>query len=89
MPNFSYSYQGQTHNASAEHFLEGGHHRYLITLDNGSEFALAPIGIPSKNGIIWGQSNKPGEVIYAHELVQALGEGLEAGKLHQSVKSCR
>lgn len=88
MPNFSYSYQGQTKNAFAEHFLDSGYHRYLITLDDGSRLTIAPLGIPGKNGIIWEKANKPGDtLIHDHELVQALGEGVESSKLFLHFKN--
>jgi len=73
---FTYTYQGQTHSAFADHYLVDGYKRYLIACNDGN-FVIAPSGIPGAGGtIVWVQENQPGETLHSHELIQALGEGL-------------
>jgi hypothetical protein len=78
MHSFTYKHKGILHEAIAEHYLDGGYNRYRVSLPDGLVFVVAPMGMKSLNGkIIWQQSNKSGEVIQPHDLVQAMGEGLE------------
>jgi hypothetical protein len=57
------------------------HNRYRITFDDGYAI-ITPSGIPGTGMVIWVQSNKPGETIYPHELIQAIGEGLEEARIY-------
>ena len=78
MYRFVYIYQGITYESSAEYFKDGSHKRYKVMAPDGLAFIIGRFGIPGVNGkIIWVQSNKPGEVMQPHDLVQAIGEGLE------------
>jgi hypothetical protein len=81
MQRFSYSYQGQIQEAFSEHFTENGYNRYLITLSNGSSLVITPAGIPGSSGIIWLQSTQREDIVYSHDLIQALGDGIEEERL--------
>jgi hypothetical protein len=77
MHPFTYKYRELTHKSSVNHYIEQGYHRYKITYDDGY-FVLVKSGIPGTNSkIIWVQSNKPGEIILPHDVVQSIGEGIE------------
>jgi hypothetical protein len=85
MPPFRYTYQGKTYESRAEHFTQDGYNRYRVTLGNDLWLVIAPSGIPGQDGKnIWVQSNKPGEVIQPHDLVQSLGEGLESAGIKET-----
>jgi hypothetical protein len=77
MHSFTYKHKGILYESTAAHYLDGCYDRYRVSLYDGLEFVIAPMGIGGPNGkIIWLQSNKEGEVIQPHNLVQAIGEGL-------------
>ncbi|HEY1869912.1 MAG TPA: hypothetical protein VGG71_02585 [Chitinophagaceae bacterium] len=77
MQLFSYTYQRQAQDANLKHYTENGYNRYRITLLNSAKLTIAPVGIPGSSGMIWVQSYKPGEIVYPHDLIQALGDGIE------------
>jgi hypothetical protein len=59
-------------------FLENGSPYFRVVISEGLECTITSSGIPGpENKTIWVQSHKPGETLLAHELVQALGEGIE------------
>lgn len=75
---FTYQYNGESFDSQAIYYQEDGYRRFRVVVPDGREFIIAPAGIPGKNGaVIWGQPVKPGEENLAHELVQAMGEGVE------------
>ena len=82
MQPFTYEYKGTVYDALAEHSTENGYNRYQITFDGGC-VVIVPAGIPGTGGLtIWVQSNKSGEKIYPHELIQAIGDGLENSRIY-------
>jgi hypothetical protein len=82
MQAFTYTFLDQVYNAFADHHTEGGYNRYRITIEGGS-LAIAPSGILGAGGLtMWVQSNKPGETIYPHDLIQSLGDVLENGRIY-------
>jgi hypothetical protein len=81
MEPFTYQYKGESYNSHAAYIVDGSCKLYHVTSGNGLEFNIEPSEIPAPNGkIIWVQSNKTFEKIQPHELVQAVGEGLERAK---------
>ena len=80
---FQFKYKDQIHDALAIHFTEDGYNRYKITFDGGVA-VVAPAGIHNSttNAIIWVQSHGPGDVVYPHELIQAIGEDLEEDRIY-------
>lgn len=82
MAAFTFTYQGRFLNAVADHYTEDGYNRYRITLIDVT-FVIAPSGFTGKDGkTIWVQPIKPGEFGQPHDLVQALGEGIEAAGIY-------
>jgi hypothetical protein len=79
--SFQYIYKDQVQDASADHFTENGYNRYKISFEGGYA-VVAPSGIPGTGTVIWVQSNQPGDTIYPHELIQAIGEGLEEARIY-------
>src|SRR5450432_650194 len=78
MKPFTYHYHETTHNAVAESFMEDANQRYQITLDNGECLVIAAAGWLTPDGrTVWIQSEKPDEITYPHEMVQAIGEGMK------------
>jgi hypothetical protein len=58
--------------------MEVGICRYRVTLGNNIWLTITPARIPGTDSkAIWIQSNRHGEIPQPHELVQALGQGLE------------
>lgn len=57
--------------------MDGVDHRYRIQI--GEHFSvIVPSGFPGpNNSIVWVQSHKGNETVLDHELVQAIGEGVE------------
>ncbi len=77
MQPFYYHYRGEIKDSSAVLYSDNGHLRYLVSLGE-LWVTIAPSGFTDTYGkIIWVQSNKPGEIVQPHELVQAMGEGIE------------
>ena len=78
MEPFTCKYKGESYLSRAVFIVNGRCKIYHITSGSGLEFYIEPSEIPAPRGkIIWVQSNIPFEQIQPHELVQALGEGLE------------
>jgi hypothetical protein len=78
MEPFTYQYKGESYNSRAVFIVDGRCKLYHVTSGHGLDFNIEPSEIPAPNGkIIWVQSNKPFEKIQPHDLVQAIGEGLE------------
>ena len=85
MNRFRYKYKGVLYDSTVETYLQDGNHQYRVSLPDGLQYVIAPMGIRSPNGkIIWLQSNKEGEIVQPHDLNQAIGEGLEEFKLNFS-----
>jgi hypothetical protein len=77
MKPFAYHFEGETYQSNVEYFKEGADHRYRVQLENSFSI-IVPSGFPGPNDtIIWVQSHKGDETVLAHELVQAIGEGIE------------
>ncbi|HEY4966983.1 MAG TPA: hypothetical protein VII28_11310 [Puia sp.] len=88
MKTFTYQYQGETFQSAVEYYMEGRDHRYRVQL--GESFSvIVPSGFPGPNhSIVWVQSHKGNETVLDHELVQAIGEGVErSGMPIQKVSS--
>jgi hypothetical protein len=77
MKTFTYQYKGETFQSLVEYYMEGQDHRYRVQI--GQNFSvIVPSGFPGpNNSIVWVQSHKGNETVLDHELVQAIGEGLE------------
>jgi hypothetical protein len=77
MKPFTYQYTGQTFQSTVDYYMEGMSHRYRVQL--GENYSvIVPSGFPGpNNSIVWVQSHKGDEAILNHELVQAIGEGVE------------
>ena len=79
MHSFRFQYKDETFHATAVFFKEDGNLRYRISLAGGFTFVIAASGIRGLDGrIIWVQSNKPGEIIHPHGMVQMIGEAMES-----------
>jgi hypothetical protein len=77
MKPFAYHFEGVTYQSTVEYFKEGSDHRYRVQVGNGFSI-IVPSGFPGpNNSIVWVQSHKGDETVLAHELVQAIGEGVE------------
>ena len=75
MNSFSYFHNGKPHKASFSPYVREGYDRYKVTLDDGTSFVMARFGI---NPRFWLQAvQQKDEINYPHDLVQAIGEGLE------------
>ena len=86
MKPFTYKYRGLIHKSFVNHYIDQGYNRYKVAYDD-DYFIIAPSGIPGPKGrIIWVQSNKPGEIILSHDLVQSIGEGLEEFEIKITVE---
>jgi hypothetical protein len=77
MKTFTYQYRGETFQSAVKYYMEGRDHRYRVQI--GQNFSvIVPSGFPGpNNSILWVQSHKANETVLDHELVQAIGEGLE------------
>jgi len=74
---FRYNYRGEIRQSEVEYYMDQGAHRYRVVIQNG-HCAIVPLAFPGPNGItLWVQSVKAGEEELAHDLVQAMGEGIE------------
>jgi hypothetical protein len=77
MKPFAYFFEGVTYHSTVEYFKEGADHRYRVQVENNYSI-IVPSAFPGpNNAIVWVQSHKGDEIVLAHELVQALGEGVE------------
>jgi hypothetical protein len=78
---FTYQCKGETFESLYAISLEKGDLRYKVKLRD-VWFTIVPLTFPPTNEkkILWHQSNKDGELILSHDLVQAMGEGIEASQ---------
>ncbi len=78
---FTYQYKGETFESFYALSLEKGDARYQVKLQD-AWFTIVALAFPRlpDNKIIWHQANKDGEIILSHDLVQAMGEGIEASQ---------
>ena len=78
MQVFRYQYQDETCESDAVMFLDRSFTYYRIKMGDGLECTIASSGVRGPdNKTIWVQSHKPDEKVLSHDLIQALGEGLE------------
>jgi hypothetical protein len=77
MKMFRYNYRGEIRQSEVEYYMDCGAHRYRVITQTGN-CVIVPLAFPGPNGItLWVQSVKPGETEYPHDMVQAMGEGIE------------
>ena len=78
MRPFTYQYKGETVESLWAVSIEKGELRYKVKLGTDLWFTIVPIFANSPaDKIIWLQSNKEHEIVQPHDLVQAMGEGIE------------
>ena len=78
MQLFTYHFNGVILKSVAYSFLENDFLFFRVIISEGSECTIASSGIPdTENKTIWVQSHRSGETVLAHDLIQALGEGIE------------
>lgn len=82
MQSFTYHYKGETVESLWSLSVDNGQPRYKVKLSDDLWFTIVPLIFdPQKDTkIIWHQSNKEGEIVQPHDLVQAMGEGIEASQ---------
>ena len=82
MKPFTYQYKGETFQSAVAYYSEGRDHRYRVQL--GEQYSvIVPSGFPGpNNSIVWVQSHRGNETVLDHELVQAIGEGVERSGMH-------
>jgi hypothetical protein len=79
MRSFTYHYKGETVESLWAVSVENGDLRYKVKLGTDLWFTIVPTFITSPSDkIFWLQSNKEHEIVQPHDLVQAMGEGIEA-----------
>jgi hypothetical protein len=79
MRPFTYQYKGETVESFWAVSVEKGDLRYKVKLGADLWFTIVPTFISSPaDKIIWLQSNKEGEIVQPHDLVQVMGEAIEA-----------
>jgi hypothetical protein len=82
MRPFTYQYKGETFESLYALSFEKGDARYQVKLRD-TWFTIVALDYPRlpDNGIIWHQQAlKDGEMILSYDLVQAVGEGIEASQ---------
>ena len=82
MSPFTYQYKGETFESLYAISVEKGEARYLVKLPD-AWYTIVALDFPRlpDNKIIWHQANnKDGEIILPYDLVQAVGEGIEASQ---------
>ncbi|MDP9040532.1 MAG: hypothetical protein M3N30_01045 [Bacteroidota bacterium] len=78
MQSFTYEYKGETVESLWGVSTEKGELRYKVKLGTDLWFTIVPTGFKGPaDKVIWLQSNKEGEIIQPHDLVQAMGEAIE------------
>jgi hypothetical protein len=78
MQTFRYYYNDETYESEVMMFLDGSFTYYQLKMSDGLECTITSSGIRCpENKTIWVQSHKPDEKVLSHDLIQALGEGLE------------
>jgi len=76
---FLYRYNKKIHEASAVLFLDGDYFRYQVTTETNIRVTISPSSFPgSRNSIVWIQALKLYQIALPPDLIQALGEGIEA-----------
>jgi hypothetical protein len=76
---FAYRYKNKIRESYAVLYLDGDHLCYRVTLGNDQWIIITPSTFPgSEKSIVWSHTTSPGEVILPCDLIQALGEGIEA-----------
>ena len=79
MRSFTYQYKGETVESLWAVSVEKGDLRYRVKLGTDLWLTIVPTFVTSPSDkIIWLQSNKEHEFVQPHDLVQAMGEGIEA-----------
>jgi len=78
---FTYQYKGETFESLYALTPEKGDARYKVKLPD-AWYTIVALNFPRlpDNKFIWHQANKDGEIILSHDLVQAIGEGIEASQ---------
>jgi hypothetical protein len=78
MRSFTYQYKGETVESLWAVSVEKGDLRYKVKLGTDQWLTIVPTFVTSPSDkIIWLQSNKEHEFVQPHDLVQAMGEGIE------------
>jgi hypothetical protein len=81
MKPFTYQFRGENFQSAVVYYMEGHDHRYRVQTKEGFS-VIVPSGFPGPNhSIVWVQSHKADETVLDHELVQAIGEGVERSGL--------
>jgi hypothetical protein len=76
---FAYRYKNKIRESYVVLYLDGDHLRYRVTLGNDQWIIIIPSTFPgSEHSVVWTQATEPGEMIQPNELIQALGNGIEA-----------
>ena len=77
--SFMYRYKNKIRESYTVLYLDGDHLRYRVALGNDVWIVIMPSAFPgSGSSIVWTQSARPDELVQPSELIQALGEGIEA-----------
>ena len=77
MTTITYQYQGRTYESAVEIFWDGENHRYRVIIDGLQyEIILLEMG-KHLNRMIWLQCMGPGIIEQPHDLIQAIGEGIQ------------
>jgi hypothetical protein len=75
---FTYRYENEIHESFAVLYLDGDYFRYQVTIGN-ERLTITPSVFPGfGDSIVWTQSLRLGEIAKPPDLIQALGEGIEA-----------
>jgi hypothetical protein len=78
MRPFTYQYKGETVESLWAVSVEKGDLRYRVKIGTDLWLTIVPTFVTSPSDkIIWLQSNKEHEIVQPHDLVQAMGEGIE------------
>ena len=79
MRSFTYQYKGETVESLWAVSVENGDLRYRVKLGTDLWLTIVPTFVTgTADKIIWQQSNNEHEIVQPHDLVQAMGEGIEA-----------
>ena len=78
MRSFTYQYKGETVESLWAASVENGDLRYRVKLGIELWLTIIPTFVAGTDKkIIWLQSVKEHEIVQPHDLVQAMGEGIE------------
>jgi hypothetical protein len=73
-----FKYQDNLQQARFGPLTKGVYDRYVVHWGDDADFTIATSGIKAKDGkIFYVQLDKPGEILQPHDLVQAMGDGIE------------